>query len=227
MEWLKELIENFDGEIYDLCYKLTVENEHIEEVFQYVCENLLKMPEEKSIVIEKQFTEEEIEWYKSIYGDNVNGILKSTIKKCDYGIISEADFYSSLWESFCANFTSEKEKAFAFYYTLVDSKIPYQYVGKPLSMDNEKFKRILDENNESVEKIKYIFKSNYIQRTEQASLILNCLEKIDDFEARTVLLARAFGLQDEKRKSVDIDDLIKKIDRKIAELEQEEEQESD
>ena len=53
MEEILKLIKQYDGEIYNLCYKLLKENEHHMQVFQYVCENLLERPDNPSIKIEE------------------------------------------------------------------------------------------------------------------------------------------------------------------------------
>ena len=220
---IKELLKTFNGEIYDLCYKLIEENGNILEVFQYTCENLLTVPEKREIVIEKYFSSSEINEYESVFGDSVNGILNSTIKKCDYGLIQPEGFYSALWQGYCTNFESIKERAFAFYYTLIDSKIPYLYLGKPLNMDNDGFKVLLEKNKQSIKKIEYISKAGLKQKTEKVSLVLHCLDEIEEFESKVVVLACALDILSTKTtpRNFDIDHLIQQIDRRIEELEQE------
>lgn len=216
MEKVKEIVNNFDGEIYDLCYELLDDGESA-TVFEYVCKCFSMRNKEKSIVIKSHFSETEIEEYESIYGDIVNGLLNTTIKKCNFGIINPDDFYKTLWSSFCTNFSTQKELAFAFYYTLINRTIPYQYLGKPISMSNERFKEMIEKNKQSIEKVKYIAKSQYGQRTEEASLLLNCLSEIDDFESKTVVLAQAILLLNRVStpRPLDIDELIQRIDEKI------------
>ncbi len=226
MEDILKLIKQYDGEIYNLCYKILKENEQHIEVFQYVCENLLEKSENPQIKIEEYFTKEEIDEYESMYGDIVNGLIRSTIKRCDYGIIRPEDFYKNLWEGYAVNMLSLKELAFAFYYTIIDKKIPYIYIGKPLSMEQAKFKEIIKENRDHLKKIEYIFNSSYQQKTEIASLILQCIGNVDDYESKVVVLARALDMNATKRKmggSISIESMIQAIDRKIEELEQSEE----
>lgn len=216
MEKIMELVNNFDGEIYDLCYELLNDGESV-AIFECVCKNFSMRTKERSIVIESHFSDTEIEEFESIYGDIVNGLLNMTVKKCNFGLIDPNDFYKSLWSSFCDNFSTQKELAFAFYYTLIDRIIPYQYLGKPISMSNAQFKEIIEKNKESIEKIKYIAKSQYSQRTEDASLLLNCLNEIDDFESKTVVLAQAILLLNRAHtpRALDMDELIQRIDEKI------------
>lgn len=228
MDTINELMNSFSGETYNLCFQLLSNSLDKEKVFEYVCKNYSGRPEHGTVIIDDFFSKDEIEEYESLYGDTVNGLLNSTVKRCNWGLINPADFYRSLWNSFCMVFSSEKELAFAFYYTLIDSQIPYIYVGKPLSMSNERYRKLVEENKKYIDKVKYIARSGYGQRTERASLLLNCLDEIGDFEAKTVVLSQAItilnskvgtGLLEHSAKDVDVGDLIKRIDAQIEKLE--------
>ena len=39
---LDELVMHFDGEIYNLCYKIIDESKDLEMDFRYLCENLIE-----------------------------------------------------------------------------------------------------------------------------------------------------------------------------------------
>lgn len=222
MEELKRLVEEFDGEIYDLCYTVLQRFGETEEVFEYVCKNLLESPVHGTIHIDHVFAEEEIALYKSLYGEFIDGILNCMIKKCNQGLVATDCFYHHLWDSICINFTTLKDRSFAFYYVLIDPTIPYQYLGLPISMSNAQFKKIVDENKESINKLKYILRSGYNQRTEQASLLLNCLDSIDDVKSKTVVLAQAIMLFSKSSPYDRLDAVIQQIDKRIKELEAEE-----
>ena len=215
MDKVKELVDSFNGEIYDLCYEL-LDGANDATIFEFVCNYFCERAKEKRITIKSYISDSEIEEFESVYGDIVNGLLNTTIKKCNYGIINHTEFYRSLWASYCVNIKKKKELAFAFYYTLIDPTIPYQYLGKPISMSNERFKEIVEKNKDSIDKVKYIAKSQYSQRTEDASLLLNCLDKISDFESKTVVLAQAIVILSRFRspRALDIDELIERIDAK-------------
>lgn len=228
MEEIKNFIENFDGETYDFCFEIMQRYGDNLEVFEYVCKNYLGHPKNGTLPVGHHFSKAEIEEYTSIYGNTVDGLLNSNIKKCNLGLIEQKDFYRSLWDALCTNFASQKEKAFAFYYIIIDATIPYQYLGKPISMSNERFKEIIEKNKTTIDKIKYIAKSGYTQRTEEASLLLNCLEEIEDFESKVVVLVQGMMLLNKPSatKHLDLDTLIKQIDKKIEELESKEDQDT-
>lgn len=223
MEAVDELLRNFNGDLVDLCYKLVNEFDDYPRVFQYVCERFVAKPENGNHRIDKYFSPEEVTEYQVTIGDSIDGLINSTMRKCDYGLIKPTDFYTALWQSYCANFSTIKERAFAFYYTIIDKKIPYQYIGKPLSMDDERYKELIISNKENIRKLEYIANGDYKQRTERASLILSCLNQIDDFESKVVILAKAIQIF-EKRVSehkIDYSSLIEEIDRRIADLQTE------
>lgn len=221
MKNLNELLTNFTGEIYDLCFEILKLFGDDINVFEFVCKTFTNRPQNGTIAIENHFSRDEIAEYESVYGDTIDGLLNSTIKKCNLGFIPAENFYKSLWSALCTNFPALKEKAFAFYYVLIDATIPYQYLGKPVSMSNERFRELVKKNKKSIDKIKYIMISGYTQRTERASLLLNCLNEIDDFESKTVVLAQAIPLLNRTSSStsgLDLDKLLQQIDKKLEEL---------
>lgn len=222
MEKIYELLENFQGEVYDFCYEILKIAQNQKEAFSYVCKNFSKPPEHGTIIVPLYFSDEEIETYETLCGSTVNGLIKMSMKKCDLNIINPELFYFDLWNSFCKIFSSDKELAFAFYYTLIDSAIPYQYLGKPLTMSDEQFRKISEENKPLIEKVLYIKKNYHFQRTEDASLLLNCLDEIEDRKIKTVILAHAITIFGSDKSLVDmrkIDSKLRDIDEKIKELE--------
>lgn len=222
MKEIKKLIEHFDGEVYDLCYKLLSENEEHAEIFQFVCENLLKTPDYPSIKINKYWEKEEIDKYVSIYGDMVDSTIKNVIQKCAYGMIEVEEFYEKLWESYSSSATTLKEKAFVFYYTILDRRIPYIYIGEPLSMAQEKYEAILNKNKGYLKKIENIFDASFNQKTEVASLVLQCINRIEDYEGKVVALARAMEMNAKKTKNksdIERAELVRVIDQRIEEFE--------
>lgn len=225
MEKIKYLLDNFQGKLYNLCYEIVSTAENVSDVFEYVCINYRSSPEKGTIAITEYFSEDEIAEYKSLLGEIVDSLLNSTIKRCNLGLINPDSFYSTLWDAYCTIFSSIKERAFAFYYTVIDDSIPYQYLGKPISMENKRYRELIEKNSVHIDKVKYIAKCNYNQHTERASLLLHCLDEIDDFESKTVVLAQAIKIMSIRKipsSSLDIESLIKQIDRKIEELEQQE-----
>ena len=195
MKKVKNLLENFDGELYDVCFKLLEENENnFIKVFQFVCENYSNPPESKSIPIKRYFDDGEFRQIELICGNTINAIISSAVLKCHYGQLEKSNFYSYLWNTYCLNFTSRKEKAFAFYYTIIDRQIPIRFIAKPLRLSNDSFNEVMDKNRYSIEKIKYLFDIRLGSKTEVSSLVLSCLDEIEDYESKVVVLASALTI---------------------------------
>lgn len=105
---LKELILHFDGEIYNLCYKIINESKQLENDFQYLCENLLRLPQERTIKIDNYLTEEDYEFIRKIYDGRIEGILSEVINKVNYGVLELNNFYSELYKKLKESFGEKK-----------------------------------------------------------------------------------------------------------------------
>lgn len=215
---IEQLIKNYDGKIYDLCYKLIVESGDFKNDFQYVCENIELKNEQKTNKIEEYFQETEIELLKKIYANVVDGLITQNIRKANYGIVKPEQFYTMLWEDVCRNFKEIKELAFALYWIVIDKRIPYVYIGTPLSMDNDEFKEITKANIDSIEKIKYVLRAGYSQRTEEASILLKVITDIPNYKDQVVVFTHLISfLQEICEKNKILTDLLEKIAEKVEE----------
>lgn len=191
---LNELIMHFDGEIYNLCYKIINESKQLEDDFQYLCENLLKLPQEKSIGIDTYLTEEEYMFIRKIYDGRIEGILSEVINKVNYGVLEQSKFYSELYKKLIEGFSEKKELAVAFERVLSDSRIPFVYLGKPLTMNQKDYRECIEKNEGNINKLMYILKIDYSQKTEEASVLLNFLESIENYNDRVVVLAQMIDI---------------------------------
>lgn len=186
---VKQLITHFDGQLYNLCYKIVDESEDLQRDFQYICENLKKSPEEKTIKIDEYISEEEHELTLKIYNEKIEGILSEVINKVNYGIISPSNFYLELYNKLIENFKDKKQLSIAFERIIRDSRIPFVYLGRPLSMSGDDFKKCLEKNRDNINKIFYILKSGYSQKTEEASVLFNFIDSIKDYNDKVVVFA--------------------------------------
>ena len=67
--------------------------------------------------------------------------------------------------------------------------IPYYQIQPGLQMDNSAYRQISEEVYTYRNKIQFIMKQKFEQKTEQASAILSILDSIKGAEQRTVLLS--------------------------------------
>ena len=191
---LDELVMHFDGEIYNLCYKIIDESKDLEMDFRYLCENLIELPHEKTIAINTYISDEEYEFIRKIYDAKIEGILSEVINKVNYGMIQQDKFYSELYKNLIDNFKDKKQLADAFERILSDSRIPFVYLGKPLTMNQNDYKKYMEENEDNIEKLIYILKTDYSQKTEEASIVLNFIESIEGYENKVVVFSQLIDL---------------------------------
>lgn len=128
--------------------------------------------------------EEEV--LKDRYGELVDGMLKLLINDNP----EEMDFYEGIW-SIVNNpvLKDERARVFAFYYILIDSRIPYFHLEQGLKMANEDFQRRIKRLTKKLAKIRFILVRDFSQRTEGASLLVQELNSENSFEDQVILMS--------------------------------------
>lgn len=198
------LLKTWNGEFEDLSFilydMLKEENESNRiQYFQLICENIGDIDSDESRKIKTYFEEGEIEKLKKLYGKYIDETINSVRKKVTYEKLGVSDFYYLLWKMVFENsiLVSEKEKAFGLLWILADNGIPYYELAEPLTMDNDEYKKIVEANRKSLDRIIYILSVPFDQKTEVTSLILKEIEN-KDYKVQTVLLSQAFDIHSKK-----------------------------
>lgn len=200
MDNYTKILETWSGELEDLCYELynMLMKENADnriQCFQFICENIGEIDSDESVQVKEYFSEGEVDRLKELYGNYVDEAINSVRRKVDSQKLSVSEFYRLLWNTVFSDslLTLEKEKVFGLLWIIADNGIPYYELSTPLSMENEEFKRIIEENKESSDRISYILSIPFEQRTETSSLILKELSGKDEV-TQAVLLAQAFAI---------------------------------
>lgn len=198
------LLKRWDGEFEDLSFVLySMLKEETEtsriQCFQLICENVGDIDSDKSKKIKPYFVEGEVEKLKKLYGKYIDETINSVRKKVIYQKLTSNEFYSLLWNMIFENsmLISDKERAFGLLWILADDGIPYYELGKPLSMENDEYKKIIENNRKSVDRIMYILSIPFEQKTEVASMILQELEN-KEYKVQAVLLSQALAVYSKK-----------------------------
>lgn len=56
------------------------------------------------------------------------------------------------------------------------------------------YKKYMEENEDNIEKLIYILKTDYSQKTEEASIVLNFIESIEGYENKVVVFSQLIDL---------------------------------
>lgn len=83
---------------------------------------------------------------------------------------------------------SDEESIVAFGVSLLDLRLPYRHY-VVTSMDNETFTRVSETYLDEIGEIRRIARRPFLQKTEEASAILELIEGLEDHDARCVLLS--------------------------------------
>lgn len=205
---VKELLCSYRGELIDCCLyfynRIKQESyEHQVNCFQVLCEEYGSVKSNETVILEKAIRKSELDILTDQYGKYVNEVLNSLLKKSYNNGYSSREFYHNLWAAFINGgiITSEKEYAFAIYYVIIDRKIPYFVLGRGLRMDNQIFQNYMIEKREVVAKLRFILNHGFAQKTEEASLIVRELTKLETFEEQVIAMVAVLStLRDEQKR---------------------------
>lgn len=205
---VKELLGSFQGELIDCCLYIynNIKDDTPEqqvECFQALCEQYGSVKSNETVIIEKTISETELDILTDQYGDYVNAVLNSLLKKSYIEQYSSREFYHNLWAALLNGgiITSEKEFAFAIYYIIIDRKIPYFVLEHGLQMDEQRFENYMIEEKNTIAKIRFILNHKFSQKTEEASLIVRELIKLDSFEEQVIAMVAVLStLRDEQKR---------------------------
>lgn len=177
-EAILTFLQNAGGEDFDKCdilFKMisAVEVEQQSELFQFVCEiyGTISSNEKEQIPVSDYSTQKDR--LSEQYGDIVNSLIKA------YGQQNESEqvFYKRLWSIINESmlFDAEAKKIFALYFILIDKRIPYFKIDESLlySMSNDRFKELLKITAKEGQRIRFILKSEFSQKSERAAVLLN------------------------------------------------------
>lgn len=207
-EIIKELLNSYDGELIDVCLYiyLNMKDQSYEQqvdCFQTLCEMYGTVKTNETTMIERVISNEELDVLIDQYGEYVNQVLNSLIKKSYREGYSTRQFYHNIWAAFVNGgvVTQDKEFAFAIYYTVIDRKIPYFVLEWGLKMNNQEFANCMYENREVIAKLRFILNHDFVQKTEEASLLIKEIIKLEKFEDQVIaMVAILSSLRNEQKR---------------------------
>lgn len=193
---IDEILNTYSGEDTDLCYyifNLLRQADAPGNDLGYFMKKIRTPSSDKSQILEKRFSLEELQKLDSLYAQYINELLRAIVNKAHLSDWSTNEFYNVLWEKISTDifFEDDKAKAFVLFKLAQNSLMPFAEFESPLSMDNETFNNILESNKDTILKIRHIFALNLTQKTEVTSLILKEIQNCKSFEEQCVVLAVA------------------------------------
>lgn len=172
----KVLLEGV-GEPFDICdylyqglVQLNAQDQPV--AFQYICELFGTVESSESFGVAPSKYRNKEDMLRNQHGNLVKSLIEMNMKKNS----EESVFYDNLWNNIMTSglFLNDEEKIFALYYVLIYDRIPYFCLDPAslYSLSNERFKQIKNDNVKAIQKIRFILKASFSQRTERASALL-------------------------------------------------------
>lgn len=101
-------------------------------------------------------------------------------------------YYKKLWDTIsnllCS--ASEVEKGVCLYAILRDQRTPYYQIEKGLYMENDQYRKTIDQIDSQLNKLRFVLNLANSQRTETASQILEILDELETKESKAVFLSQ-------------------------------------
>lgn len=162
------------------------------ELLEFALEQYEQTEPTEDTQLEKIFTRDEKDSYEDTYGKNVDGMLEAFLKK---GLDSKT-FYQELWKGIQENpvLVTDKEKAFAFYFILIDTRIPYFELEPGIEMSNEEYINIQKELSEEMKRARFILYAPTKQKTERTSRLIHMLDALGDERQKAVFMAQILNI---------------------------------
>lgn len=166
------------------------ENERV-DLFKTFLLEFRNTPTDEKMELPMTISQEEEYILKNRYGRMVRAYIEVLIDRN----LPEVYFYSELWRYITDStvFSDAKGSIIALYMCVQDKRLPYYELdkSKALKMDQETYMMYLNLiGDDTLEKMEYILNGDWTQKTEQASMVLELLEKYDDVNTKTVFLSR-------------------------------------
>ena len=123
----------------------------------------------------------------------LNQVVSSLIKKN----VSEEDFYEELQEKYRDEtlFDSSSKRACFLLTVWIDQRIPYYHLHEGCKMENEEYRELQTKILNQLKTAKFIVYRGGLQKTEQASLLMELAQTITDERERAVFWATVSSYQ--------------------------------
>lgn len=208
----KEKFGTYSGSRFEICYDIYTglmsnnEEDRI-ELLSYACNHFGIAASDGSFSpCGSGISQSEVSDLRDEYGQTVDTLLDALLQKAIKANMPADVFYENVWKLIIQNpiFSTEHEKAFALYYTLIDARIPYYPINPGMEMNNSEFKTLIEECEETIQKARFVLAVDFPQKTMEASNLVDILLSQDDYKKQVVIMSRiVLELRDRNKKLLD------------------------
>lgn len=208
----KQKFATYAGNRFEICYDIYAglmsnkEEDRI-ELLSYACMNFGVQDSDGSFSPSSSgISQDEVDSLKDDYGKTVNTLLDTLLQKAIKANMPSDVFYENVWNLIIQNpiFSTEKEKAFALYYILIDDRIPYYSISPGMEMNNSEYRSLIDECEEALQKARFVLALDFPQKTMEASNLVDIILSQSDYKKQVIVMSRIVTeLRDKNQKLLD------------------------
>ncbi len=198
---LKRIVEENKGKLWDLSEKIIdyiygKDEDMRQQIFADLLENVdireFDLPEidEHLTLSDEQYNE-----FQDV-SKTAERILQNLIN----ANITESEFYEKLWTKFNDKdlFTSSDDRIALLLSLWLDVRIPYFQVHEGCSMEDDEYRKCIDEISMELKKASFIVYKNMKQKTQRVSLLMELADSIPDKNKRIVFWSYVISLISKK-----------------------------
>ena len=194
---ITEFLSKCTGSIANVSYELyTIINSLSEEeqiqALMFLCKARKDINSDFSKQVKNYYTQKQLDKAANMLGKKFKPFLQNVVNYCACNGKPFEEFCAVVWETVQGNSIckTNRERALALFEIINSDNIPYQIVGPGKSMDEEEYSRLINEiGEETFNTNSYILKLRFEQKTQRASILLDKLLSIDDYNKQVVFLS--------------------------------------
>ena len=226
---IRDFLSTANGTAFNICYNiyniiLKADEVQRPQLFELAINLYEDIDSNETVDISISPYESQRKELKEEYGNIVNSFIEFFTNQKSSAEI----FYLNLWKSIQNEifFPSEASKIFAFYYVIIDKRVPYFELDFGYDMSNQTFKTLRKKYVSKLKKVRYILNADFDQKTQEASLLLQELgipmpenednvETIDEYEKKLMVMVEIINKS--KTSDFSLSTVLKELQSRLSE----------
>lgn len=194
-------LHTVDGSLFDICARFYIDYLSAEENEDSAGKKLSllltsRLNTTKTLTIAQVYTAEEYMNSIKKTSKTINIIIDNLINEG----INEEEFYVKIWYMISQKtlFSTQMDVVGAIICLMINDKIPYFQLDEGLKMNEDEFYNMTEKLIPQIQKTIFVLNRGYAKRTEEASQLLKIMNRIENENLKTVLLANVLNYLEEK-----------------------------
>lgn len=201
INWKQEfsdIIEHNSQNLYEICKRCMQRLEECpnfsQDGFQYFL-TLIPLPRYTPDEIPETFFDIEESEIDEAAQKRIGEMESQIVKELIFKDVSVNTFYNEIWKRISDTLLVSDiyQKSFFLLRMWLDPRIPYYRLGLGVDMNNDTYKKLVQQVNPQYKKMLFAMYAGYPKRTQKASILMEIAEEIPDQNGRIVFWSLTMG----------------------------------